>query len=345
MHLYANNAYVTLFGFEGMAEVRSMPVAQLAEAAERKAFEAMSKAADVGNKPSNRLLITLRTLEGERMRAEVRFIPAVLKGKRCTQLHVRPLERNMLKGVSLRKQDNPWEAAELRLQTATPVPPPPQPEPAAISGMKMTFHKLQRLREQLPTVYVAEPEFRQKSQILDYAALLKQLVTPASRFRLDYWNLGQVVLKLSAQDSEKPSYLVFVSVGGAILNNETDLKRMIELLNAAPAAAKRIVLALQYRDCMEQLKSFSKVVMLCKGVGVRLAIDGVPDDAQALRFLQAVKPVLVRIDPLKTQRLPAFIAQLVEHNLKVIVPDVQDKAALKAAYATAAAYAQGGAIL
>jgi hypothetical protein len=275
----------------------------------------------------------------------VRFIPAVLKGKRCTQLHVRPLERNMLKGVSLRKQDNPWEAAELRLQAATSVPPPPQPEPVAISGMKMTFHKLQRLREQLPTVYVAEPEFRQKSQTLDYAALLKQLVTPASRFRLDYWNLGQVVLKLSAQDSEKPSYLVFVSVGGAILNNETDLKRMIELLNAAPAAAKRIVLALQYRDCMEQLKSFSKVVMLCKGVGVRLAIDGVPDDAQALRFLQAVKPVLVRIDPLKTQRLPAFIAQLVEHNLKVIVPDVQDKAALKAAYATAAAYAQGGAIL
>jgi hypothetical protein len=345
MHLYANNAYVTLFGFEGMAEVRSMPVAQLAEAAERKAFESMSKAADVGNKPSNRLLITLRTLDGERMRAEVRFIPAVLKGKRCTQLHVRPLERNMLKGVSLRKQDNPWEAAELRLQAATSVPPPPQPEPVAISGMKMTFHKLQRLREQLPTVYVAEPEFRQKSQTLDYAALLKQLVTPASRFRLDYWNLGQVVLKLSAQDSEKPSYLVFVSVGGAILNNETDLKRMIELLNAAPAAAKRIVLALQYRDCMEQLKSFSKVVMLCKGVGVRLAIDGVPDDAQALRFLQAVKPVLVRIDPLKTQRLPAFIAQLVEHNLKVIVPDVQDKAALKAAYATAAAYAQGGAIL
>jgi PAS domain-containing protein len=345
MHLYANNAYVTLFGFEGMAEVRSMPVAQLAEAAERKAFESMSKAADVGNKPSNRLLITLRTLDGERMRAEVRFIPAVLKGKRCTQLHVRPLERNMLKGVSLRKQDNPWEAAELRLQAATSVPPPPQPEPVAISGMKMTFHKLQRLREQLPTVYVAEPEFRQKSQTLDYAALLKQLVTPASRFRLDYWNLGQVVLKLSAQDSEKPSYLVFVSVGGAILNNETDLKRMIELLNAAPAAAKRIVLALQYRDCMEQLKSFSKVVMLCKGVGVRLAIDGVPDDAHALRFLQAVKPVLVRIDPLKTQRLPAFIAQLVEHNLKVIVPDVQDKAALKAAYATAAAYAQGGAIL
>lgn len=356
MHLYANNAYVTLFGFEGMAEVRSMPVVQLAEAAERKAFEAMSKAADVGNKPSNRLLITLRTLEGERMRAEIRFIPAVLKGKRCTQLHVRPLERNMLKGVSLRKQDNPWEASELRLQTASAPPPPPmQPaapvmavantvDTASCRGMKMAFHKLQRVNEQLPTLYVAEPEFRQKSQTLDYAALVKQLVTPASRFRLDYWNLGQVVLKLSAQGSEKPSYLVFVSVGGSILNNETDLKRVVELLNTAPAAAKRIVLALHYRDCMEQLQPFSKVVKLCKAVGVRLAIDGLPDEAQALRFVQAVKPVLVRIDPAKTQRLQAFVAELVEHKCKVVIPGIQDKTALKAAYASAAAYVQGGAI-
>ena len=117
---------------------------------------------------------------------------------------------------------------------------------------------------------------------------------------------------------------------------------MIELLNTAPAAAKRIVLALHYRDCMEQLQPFSKVVKLCKAVGVRLAIDGLPDEAQALRFVQAVKPVLVRIDPAKIQRLQAFVAELVEHKCKVIIPGIQDKTALKAAYASAAAYVQGG---
>lgn len=350
MHLYANSAYVTLFGFESMAEVRSMPVAHLVEASERKTFEAMSKAADVGSKPSNRLLITLRTLEGERMRAEIRFIPAVLKGKRCTQLHVRPLERNMLKGVSLRKQDNPWEATEERLRDSAAsraTPPPSVPKPVVsppVAGLNMAFHKLQRLSDNLPNLYVAEPTFQQKSQTFDYAALLKQLVTPASRFRLDYWNLGQAVLKLSSQGNEKPDYLVFVSVGGAILNNENDLKRVVELLNAAPDAARRIVLALQYKDCMEQMAQLGTVIKLLRAVGVKLAIDGLPEGSQALKFVQAVKPVLARLDATKTEHLPQWVTQLAESKCKVILSAIQDKAALKVAYATAAAYAQGGVI-
>lgn len=368
MHLYANNAYVTLFGFEGMAEVRSMPVSHLVDAPERKTFEAMSKAADVGSKPSNRLLTTLRTLDGERLRAEIRFIPAVLKGKRCTQLHVRPLERNMLKGASLRKQDNPWEASAQRLQES----PAPRPTPAAVAskpqqpakaapviepppvaGMKTVFHKLQRLRENLPSLYVAEPEFQQKAEKLDYASLLKQLGNTGSRSRLDYWNLGQVVLRLSSRGNEKPGYLVFVSVGGAILNNETELKRLIELLNAAPEVARRIVLALQYQDCMTHIAQLGKVIKLFRAVGVRLAIDGLPDGPQALKFVQVVKPVVVRLDAAlveattrhaETDRLQRLIYQLAESKCKVIIPGIRDKASLKVAYSTAAAYVQGSTI-
>ncbi|OQX01864.1 MAG: hypothetical protein BWK73_44655 [Thiothrix lacustris] len=319
----------------------------------------MSKAADVGSKPSNRLLITLRTLDGERMRAEIRFIPAVLKGKRCTQLHVRPLERNMLKGVSLRKQDNPWEATEQRLQNAPAPRVAPEVNavapivPPSVAGMKMVFHKLQRMKENLPSIYLAEPEFQQKSQKLDYAALVKQLGNGDGRFRLDYWNLGQVVLRLSSQGNEKPSYLVFVSVGSAILNNETELKRLVELLNAAPDAAKRIVLAFPYQDCMAHLAQLGKVIKLLKALGVRLAIDGLPDSPQALKFTQVVKPVLVRVDiglvnesirSANTERLQRLIYQLADSRCKVIIPCVQDKQFLRVAYSTAAAYVQGGAM-
>ncbi|WGZ92425.1 MAG: EAL domain-containing protein [Candidatus Thiothrix putei] len=356
MHLYANNAYVTLFGFEGMAEVRSMPVAHLVDNAERKIFEAMSKAADVGSKPSNRLLITLRTLEGERMRAEIRFIPAVLKGKRCTQLHVKPLERNILKGVSLRKQDNPWEATELRLQKAPAPRGMPEVQggltpavPSAVDGMKMVFRKLQRMQETLPNLYLSEPEFQQKSQKLDYTALVKQLGNGGGRFRLDYWNLGQVVSRLSSQGNEKPDYLVFVSVGSAILNNEAELKRVVELLNTAPEVAKRMVLAFQYQDCMANIAQLGKVIKLLKVLGVHLAIDGLPDSSQSLKFVQVVKPVLVRLDAnavndsihsTNTNRLQCLIDQLVESRCKVIMPSVQDQHFLKVAYSTAAAYVQ-----
>ena len=303
------------------------------------------------------------------MRAEVRFIPAVLKGKRCTQLHVRPLERNMLKGVSLRKQDNPWEATEQRLQNA----PAPRGAPAinheqlsrtlpnavttivppTVAGMKMVFHKLQRMKENLPSIYLAEPEFQQKTQKLDYAALVKQLGNGDGRSRLDYWNLGQVVLHLSSQGNEKSSYLVFVSVGSAILNNETELKRVVELLNAVPDAAKRLVLALSYQDCMAYLTQFGKVIKLLKALGVRLAIDGLPDSPQALKFAQTVKPVLVSVEvglvnesirSANTERLQRLIYQLADSRCKVIIPSVQDKQFLKVAYSTAAAYVQGGAM-
>ncbi len=77
---------------------------------------------------------------------------------------------------------------------------------------------------------------------------------------------------------------------------KTDLKRLVELLNAAPEAARRIVLALQYRDCMAQIAQLGKVIKLLRAVGVRLAIDALPDEPQALKFVQVVKPVLVRLD-------------------------------------------------
>lgn len=367
MHLYANNAYISLFGFESIAEVRSMPVAQLVDSSERKTFGIMGKAADTSSQPSNRLLTTLRTLDGERMRAEIRFIPAVLKGKRCSQLHVRPLERHIGKGAPLWKQDNPWEGADERIHLLPESRTPPTPAASAqaqqpgtakaatqappLDGLKMLFHKLHRLREKLPTIYTAEPEFQQQpNKKVSYASLVRQLGATDSRFRLDYWSLGQIILKLSSQGSEKPDYLVFVSVGGTILNNESQLKLLISLLNAAPAITNRIVVALQYEDCLAHMGQLGKLIKLLRAVGVSLAIDGVPDDIRAIRLVQVVKPSLVRLSPdvaaiavrkAETGRIQRLIYQLAANMRGVIVPGVQNKAALQVVYSSAAAYVQG----
>ncbi|MEZ5452281.1 MAG: EAL domain-containing protein [Thiothrix sp.] len=369
MHLYANNAYITLLGFESSAEVRSMPVPQLVDASERKTFEAMCKLADTSSKPSNRLLMTLRTLDGEHMRAEIRLIPAVLKGRRCTQLHVHPIERRVGKGAPLWKKDNPWGEAAERIQTAaeprspsaltaasrssSPGRMPPTVQMPLPGGMKMRLHKLHRLRENQPTLYIAEPEFQQPGgKKLGYAALLEQLGKGAGRFRLDFWSLGQVIRKLSSRGNEKPGYLVFVSVGGAILNNESQLKQLIGLLNVSPAAASRVVIALRYEDCLAHVGQLAKVIKLLRAVRVRLAIDHLPDEAQALKFVRAVKPVLVRLKPgiaavvirkAETSRIKRVIYQLADSGCGVIVSDVRDKGTLQVVYSTAAAYAQGNA--
>lgn len=368
MHLYANNAYITLFGFESLAEVRSMLVSHLVETGERNVFETMAKAADVGSRPSGRLLTSLRTLNGEKVRAEIRFIPAVFKGKRCTQLHVRPLERHVGLSAALKVNDNPWENTEKRLQE-TPIPiasepmvaaqvaplqsvkPPVSTKSNGQSSMKMAFARTMRLRQRLPEVVLAEPGFMQDSgQLLAHDALIKQLGKADSRFRLDYWSLGQAVKKLAAQSDKASGYLIFVSVGEAILNNEKRLKRMLELLRESPEAARRIVIGIQYQDCITHLSQFAKVVKLLRAVGVHLALDNVTDDTRVLQLVKTAKPAFVRLSPTAVTRLARSnevakqlhkLVRGLSEGSRVIVSGVNEVAALNLVYATSAAYVEG----
>lgn len=367
MHLYANNAYITLFGFESIAEVRSMLVSHLVDVTERKLFETMAKAADVGSKPSSRLLISLRTLEGEQMRAEVRFIPAVFKGKRCTQLHVRPLDRQVRVSAALKANDNPWEKTQKRLQEA-PMPgtaaevaaqvAPLQTDRESASvegnssaGLQMAFTRSLRLRQHLPELVVAEPGFRQDSgQILAYEELVRKLDDGDGRFRLDYWSLGQTVKKLVAQAGKAPGYLIFVSVGGAIFNNEKRLKRILELLRASPEATQRIVVGIQYQDCIAHVRKLGEVVKQLRATGVHLAVDNLAENAQSLKLVQTLKPAFTRLSPIMSARVVRSteaarqLHKMVHHlgeNSRVIVSGVDEVAALNLVYATSAAYVQG----
>lgn len=346
MHLHANPAYLTLLGFEAVAEARSMPLAQLVAVAERPAVESLANLADTHNQASERLLVTLRTLNGEKFRAEIRFIPAVFQGKRCTQLYVRPVERHIGKSVPLWK-DNPWEH---NIPTVKALPAS-EVATQALPGMRITFHKLHRLKDKLPALYVAEPVLQQKGQVrLDYAALLRQTDIAANRFRLDYWVIEQVVLKLSSQTVEASGYLVFVSVTETILNNEEQLKQLISLLDAAPAITQRLVIAIPYQANVSDYQSLQKLQTLLRGVGALLAIDNWVLDVSGLQLLQAVKPALVRFAPsvlglaLKKKQLATLgnlIKRLVDNQCRVIMTGVNNEAALRAAYATAANYAQG----
>lgn len=352
MHLYANHAYVNLLGFESMAEVRSMPVSQLIDAGERPAFEMMSRKANTENSPSDRLLTTLRTLNREDIRAEIRFIPAVLKGKRCLQFHVRPLDKHVRMNTLLRDQDNPWERSRKRIQSA----PAPNSDPVAVGkgrqmttetvaspgldGMEPVFNKLVRLQQNLPELYVAEPVFQQQpAGRVPYGKLIKKLASPSSRFRLDYWNMGQTVKRLSSGPDADSGYLIFVPVGAAIFNNEGQLRDLLELLNASGKASRRIVVGLHYRDCLTQAKKLGKLTKLFKAVGVRVAIDGLSPGIRAVQLLQHFKPVLARLDPEKAARalrdktaahhLYEFAYRLNENKIRVIASGVGNATALK----------------
>lgn len=372
-HLYANNAYLNLFGFSSIDVARSVPVAQLVDVDERRIFEALGRAADLGNRPSNRLLTTLRLLNGESVRAEIRFIPAVLKGKRCYQLHVRPINRQV-KVNPVRQSPSVWDKPEQLAKTSLVVPPVTHtPVRRGISthpnaatrntgtapkvasrqeGLQEAFRISLKLRERQPQLYFATPFLLQAGGgKLPYTTLLKQMVDPDVRFRLDYWTLGRVVQRLSTRRKNVSGRLVFVSVGNGIFNNDNQLASIVGLLSDTPACSRRIVLALQYHDCVANIRQFGKLVKRLQATGVRLGIDHVPDDPRLLKLARAVKPDFMRLQPAlaanvsdnanAARHLHKLVHQLTEAGTGVIVDGVNDVATLSLACATSAVYLQG----
>ena len=392
MHLYANHAYLAVFGFESLAEVRSMPVAQLVQDNERKVFEALSHTVDYNNKPSNRLLTTLRTLDGKQVRAEVRFIPAVLKEQRCVQLHVHPLETTV--NVTSKKAVDPWQTGEHPAQQvpvhngdfsvvlnaddppivtnpiATPLATPHDtsavnseasaPSFAKSIGfkaphlprMRMGFGKSMKLASTMPSLLFAEPCFRQQDgRVSEYHTLVQHLKNDEGRFRLDYWNVGQVISKLSSQTTKQPNYLIFVSMGQAIFNNKTYLKLLLELLHAHAQVAPQIIIALRYEDCIAHAALLDKMMPLLGKVGVKIAVDEFPDAPDAMKLIERLKPQWVRLTPsLVTRiqldadvlaRLQRLTRQLSDLQVQVVANGVTDMSSLNLLCATAAAYLQG----
>lgn len=118
MHLYANYAYLSLLGFNSVKHAQTIALEKIIDEEEQAAFSTLSNLAMTVNEPSNRLLTTLVTLDGQALRADVRFIPAVLKGRRCIQLHVRPVEQVKTNSSSvLLSGKTPWD--QLPNQTTT----------------------------------------------------------------------------------------------------------------------------------------------------------------------------------------------------------------------------------
>ncbi|QTR48619.1 EAL domain-containing protein [Candidatus Thiothrix anitrata] len=367
-HLYANNAYLSLFGFASPAALRALPVSQLVATDERKTFEALGRAADVGNRPSNRVLISLRTLTGETIRAEVRFIPAVLKGKRCYQLHVRPLERPTRAAAVVTVPLSPWDQALtpskmadpqtpiMPAVLAKPLEPPPSPSVKlsmpALDGMQEMFTPAMILRERLPALSFAEPIFQpQPGRRFSYSSLVRRLRADNARFRLDYWNIGQALVHVSARKSSQPLYWVLVGVGEWIFKQDEARKRLARLFMAAPQAAASIVIAVEYRDCLADMRAIGNVSKLLRQFGVLLAIDNVVDDKRLLPLVRALKPVLVRLSPEwaanvtvdteEARYLHKLTHQLSEAGSRVIISGVNDVATLNLVCATSAAYLQG----
>jgi len=108
MHVYANYAYLAMFGFNGFEEIEGMPILDMVETGNAEPLKDALRKISKGEKPPKRLELKSRRLNGNTFDSVMEFSTATIEGEPCTQIVVRDQAMNpeiMQELTDLRTQD------------------------------------------------------------------------------------------------------------------------------------------------------------------------------------------------------------------------------------------------
>lgn len=379
-HLYVNVAYLSLFGLHTVSDARMLGVLNLIQSEDQAVFQAVQQAAEQHAKPSNKLLLTLRTIVGQRFRAEIRCVPAVYRGQRCVQLHVHPLLSSEQESAQAhvdsaeKVMTNPWEQqSDSALELAQQVQEQEQqlkegqqsiattPTILAcevIQQLQPAFKEFLNLRgRDFPAMLRAQPWLQYGNTRLDYKQLLANAHDQSTRFQLDYWNLQTALNFLTEQHSSPLVQQVVVSLGSWALTNVQQVAQLLKLLRKHPVINKELVLGLDSVVCLRRQKTAKFLLPLYKDTGASLMFEqvqatdegGAGADIFAMLELSGSSLVQLHADYASAmntatgvpERLQMLLLQMSECEVATVVAGVQNLDVLNLLSETTATYLQG----
>ncbi|OZG71538.1 diguanylate cyclase [Hahella sp. CCB-MM4] len=90
MHVFANKAYMDLFGYEDMDDLMCIPLMDTIAGANKDKFKSFMKSMNDGSASSNELTCKIQKEDGSETDVVISFSQATYDGEACTQLIVRP---------------------------------------------------------------------------------------------------------------------------------------------------------------------------------------------------------------------------------------------------------------
>jgi diguanylate cyclase (GGDEF)-like protein len=94
MHIYANDSYLELFGYESWDDLEGMPILDLVGSDDQSKFKEFLRAYDKSSDPNQDLDLKLTPLEEEVFEANMEFSQASIDGEHCTQVIIRSRENS-----------------------------------------------------------------------------------------------------------------------------------------------------------------------------------------------------------------------------------------------------------
>ena len=89
MHIYANTAYLKMFGYEDMEDLEGVPIMDMVSSEEHPKLKEFLRSYSKGQSDASDLEVQGQHVEGKKFKITMEFSPASMEGESCTQIIIR----------------------------------------------------------------------------------------------------------------------------------------------------------------------------------------------------------------------------------------------------------------
>jgi PAS domain-containing protein len=328
MHVYANPAYLTLFGYKSLAQLRSSPILDLIPEADKKLFSAIMKQHQKPPHINQSVLLTMLTIDNDSFRAGVRFIPAILKNVKCLQIWVHKqleIDTTEISPIEIDQLENRKRKKPSQMESIPPSSPwyeKPQQEKEDVAVAKK--QKISNVSDTIPTLKPAvlmqqllqkntshvkiKRLYKSKKKILlDYyiiclkvskkgqALAEKSLKNSGDEFAEIFWDKLLFIHLLKTLQTTGTNRVIYqLPVSTSSICNQQFIKWLAAGLKKIPIINYQLNLALTQTSCLrhpEQSMYFAKKI---RNEACLITFDEFTPNKKSIKILTRLKPDYVK---------------------------------------------------
>jgi len=354
LHLYANTAYLALFGIDSIEKLQITSVKDLILKDETEIFDDFLKYQIKHKKLSHTLLLSMKNKTGIGFRANVHAIPSVFKGQKCWQLWVHKLNRVITdaeRKEELRKesfmssepqeklQGNPFGALSKELSEKKKKADSDlilkgiiKRKEASISAIKLvSLNGIENKKDVFHSHYILSLNVPVAQRKGVDNLLFRSTEVNWSNKRQIFWDkvkVSRLIQVLSKKRKSDDNYILTLS--NASICNPTFTQWMLKSLRHLGNKTKNLTVMIPAHLDSKERKCAADFVQNLKLKQCQIAINEFTPSSNVLKMLRHLKPNIVRLslewvrelesDEKREIALGSLIRQLESRNIQVIAP-------------------------
>lgn len=323
-HIHANAAYLSLFGFQSMAELKASTIDDLIPAKSRKMFQrfVQKQQRHALTDIQQTLLMPMTTIDNQSVRAAIRVAPAVLNKTRCIQLWVHKIEDNLdPSGVTMRRKKDetpasPWQELPQKKNRLHPSRPERSPArtpslfPGLKDGLKSVQLKFQPLTDTNSAIinhYFVKLQFDVQEQQHINQILKTSHSSEAATFR-DRLLITELIRRL--QGKQQPNKHILLSLSAASLNDNAFIVFLIKKLSLLSDRHPQLVLLIPHSEFKQHPVRVKAIDRKIRSLGASLGIYNFIPDKQSVQKALRDKPPYISFSSRWTKKISTQPQQL-----------------------------------